>query len=146
MWMILELAKDPDLWQSIRAEVATCQITDPETGATTLDTDKLVTLPLLQSVFTEVLRMHMNFNVIRHTKEPIDVDGIVIAKGSMLQAPMVVAHYDENVWGAAGHPSSEFWAGRHLRHTEKRDESGNVRHEVEYAMAGRPSSFFPFGT
>jgi cytochrome P450 len=145
MWMVIEIAKDPALLQEIRDEVVTALIIDPKTGASTIDTDKLVTLPLLQSVFTEVLRMHMNFNVIRHAKEPIDIEGVVIPKGSMIQAPMVVPHYDENVWGATGHPASEFWAGRHLKHTEVKDESGNVSHKVEYAMAGRPTSFFPFG-
>ncbi|ORY71962.1 putative cytochrome P450 [Pseudomassariella vexata] len=145
MWMIMEITKDPSLLQAIRDEVATAHKTDLETGALMIDSDKLVTLPLLQSVFTEVLRMHINFNIIRHVKEPIAMKGFVIGKGSMLQVPMLVPHYDESVWGVEGHPAKEFWAGRHLKYVEDTDESGSVSRKLAYSMAGRSNSFFPFG-
>lgn len=145
MWMIIELAKDTSLFQAVRQELATAYATEPETGTRSIDTRKLVTLPLLQSVFTETLRLHMNFNIIRNVKEPVTMDGVNIGKGSMFQAPMLVAHYDEAVWGVAGHPASEFWAERHLRYTEDRDGFGHVNRERHFAMAGRPTSFFPFG-
>jgi len=74
MWMIVEIAKDPSLFQTVREEVATTYVTDPENGSRTFDIQKLVTLPLLQSVFTETLRLHMNFNIIRHLKEPVTMD------------------------------------------------------------------------
>lgn len=146
MWMILELAKDPTLLKAVREEVATTSVTDPETGERTFDTQKLATLPLLQSVFTETLRLRMNFNIIRQVKEPFTVDGYTLKKGAMLQAPMMVAHYDEAVWGTAGHAASEFWSERHIKYVEETDSSGNVSRKRTFAMAGRPSSYFPFGT
>ena len=148
MWMIIELVKDPNLFQAIREEVATAYITEPESGARTLDTQKLITLPLLQSVYTEILRLHVNFNIIRNTKEPVTMEGFTLKTGSTLQVPMMVAHYDEAVWGSPKYPASEFWAERHIKYAQERDgdRSGSIGRKREFAMAGRPSSFFPFGT
>lgn len=143
--MILELAKDPALLEAVREEVATTYVTDPKTGERTFDIQRLATLPLLQSVFTETLRLRMNFNIIRQVKEPFAVDGYTLKKGAMLQAPMMVAHYDEAVWGTAGRPASEFWSERHIKYVEETDDPGNVSHKRTFAMAGRPSSYFPFG-
>ncbi|KAL9087509.1 MAG: hypothetical protein Q9165_006620 [Trypethelium subeluteriae] len=145
MWMIIELVKNPSLLQAIREEIATTCFIAPETGARTIDIQKLVTLPLLQSMFVETLRLHMNFNIIRNVKENITLNGFTIRKESMLQAPMLVAHHDEAVWGVAGHPVSEFWAERHLKTVEEKDDSGCVTRKRTFAVAGRPSSFFPFG-
>lgn len=145
MWMIVEIIKDPSLLQAIREEVASTVITDSGTGARSFDGQKLVTLPLLQSVFTETLRLRMNFNIIRHAKEPVTMDGFTLPKGAMLQAPMMAAHYDPAIWTAADHPASEFWAERHVKYTEERDEAGNVSQKRTFATAGRPSSYFPFG-
>jgi cytochrome P450 len=145
MWMILELARDPELLRAIREEVATTETSDPRTGGRTLDIQKLATLPLLQSVFNETLRLRMNFNIIRQVKDPFVVDGHTLKKGAMLQAPMMVAHYNEDVWGSQGHPASEFWAERHIKYVKEIDESGNVTQKRTFAMAGRPSSYFPFG-
>lgn len=143
--MITEILKDVSLLEAVREEIITTYITDPETNIRTFDIEKLVKLPLLQSVFTEILRLHMNFNVIRHVKEPLEMDGFTLGKGSMLQAPMMVAHYDEAVWGSAGHPASEFWPERHLKIAEEEDDSGKVTQKRKFIMAGRPSSYFPFG-
>ncbi|ORY02755.1 putative cytochrome P450 [Clohesyomyces aquaticus] len=145
MWMILELARDPVLLKAVKEEVATTEFIDSETGQRSFDIQKLATLPLLQSVFTETLRLRMNFNIIRQVKEPFTVDGFTLKKGSMLQAPMMVAHHDEAVWGSTGHPASVFWAERHIKYLEDTDDFGNVTQKRTFAMAGRPSSYFPFG-
>ena len=146
MWMIVEIIKDESLIQAIREEVARTITICPDTGERSFDIQKLVTLPLLQSVFTETLRLRMNFNIIRHAKEPVTMDGFTLSKGAMLQAPMMAAHYDPAVWSTTGHPASEFWAERHVKYTEEKDQDGNVTHKRTFATAGRPSSYFPFGT
>ncbi|KAI1407900.1 putative cytochrome P450 [Hypoxylon sp. FL1857] len=145
MWVILEIVKDPGLLQLVREEVATTYVTDPETKSRTIDVDKLVKLPLLQSIFTEVLRLHMNFNLLRHVNEPVTMDGCKMNKGDLVSAPMVLAHYNEADWSRASHPASEFWAERHVKYTEEKHEDGNVTVKREFALAGRPSSYFPFG-
>ncbi|KAI5865326.1 putative cytochrome P450 [Durotheca rogersii] len=145
IWTIMEVAKDPELFQAVREEVSGCWTTDAATGARGLDVQKVSTSPLLQSVLAETLRLRTNFNIIRQAKEPLTIDGHAIRKGTMLQAPMMVAHYDEAVWGAPGHPAAEFWADRHIKHVEVADDAGRVVRKRTFAMAGRPSSYFPFG-
>jgi cytochrome P450 len=145
MWTMIELAQDPTLFQAIREEVLTTMSTDPSTGARSIDTQQLMGLPLLQSVFSETLRLHMSFNVMRQVKEPITMDGYTLPKGSMLQAPMQIAHLDPAVWSTEGHPADQFWAERHVKYTQSKDDSGNVVRKAQYSLAGRPSSFFPFG-
>ncbi|KXX82197.1 Cholesterol 7-alpha-monooxygenase [Madurella mycetomatis] len=145
MWMIIKIVQDPSLLQAIREEVATACVMDEKTGSSMLDLDKLTALPLLQSVFTEVLRLHMNFNLIRYVHEPIALDGFVLPKGCMLQAPMLMPHHDEEVWGRTGHAASEFWAERHIKHIEEPDGAGGAIQRRIFSMAGRPSSYYPFG-
>ncbi|MCJ1389519.1 hypothetical protein MMC18_002376 [Xylographa bjoerkii] len=76
--------KNLSLLQAVREEVATAYVTDLETGSRTLDVEKLVTLPLPQSIFAEVLRVRMNFNLMRNVNEHITMDGFTLQKGSML--------------------------------------------------------------
>ena len=146
MWMVLEIARDPSLLRAVREQVVDAYTTDDETGNRTLNLKKLVKLPLLQSIFTEVLRLHMNFNVIRDVNDEIEMDGFKLRKGSMLQALMRVAHHDEAIWSSDEHPASEFWAERHIKVQESTDAERNVTQERVFSMAGRPSSYFPFGT
>ncbi|KAF4624105.1 hypothetical protein G7Y89_g14068 [Cudoniella acicularis] len=143
MWTILYILKDPTLLTAIRSEISTAYSDAP--FPSTLDVEKLVSLPLLQSTLTEALRLHMNFNLMRNVNAPINMDGYTLRKGAMLQAPMLVAHYDEEAWGSEGHPASVFWAERHIRYKEERDEAGDVVRRREFVMAGRPSAYFPFG-
>jgi cytochrome P450 len=145
MWMIIRIVEDPSLLQAIREEVTTACVTDAKTGSSTLDLDKLVALPLLQSVFTEVLRLYMNFNLIRFVHEPVTMQGFTLSRGCMLQAPMSIHHRDGAVWDRKGHPASEFWAERHIKHIEETDEAGRVTRKRVFAAAARPSSYYPFG-
>jgi hypothetical protein len=57
----------------------------------------------------------------------------------------VIAHYDEATWASTGHPATEFWAERHVKYQDERDEAGNVTRTRKFVMAKRPSDFFPFG-
>lgn len=166
MWMLIELAQDQDLQQTIRREASTALTEDLITGEWMFDRQKLVKLPTLQSVFAETLRLHMHFNLIRHVHQ----DGVVLdlarhqfpsrsgisrndpitrialPRNTMIQAPMMTAHLDESVWGLPGHPASEFWADRHIKYIDSDPESvGNQTKKRVFSMAGRPSSFFPFG-
>ncbi|ROV92768.1 hypothetical protein VMCG_09080 [Cytospora schulzeri] len=98
MWALIEVFRDKALLQALREEI---------------------------SVSTELLRLHMNFNIIRNLNEPITVERFQPFKGAMLQVPMLPAHYDESFWGSEGHPASEFWAEHHIEY-EKRIDTGNV--------------------
>ncbi|KAI3528664.1 hypothetical protein CSPX01_16066 [Colletotrichum filicis] len=144
-WAVMEVIKDRSLFQAVRQEVDSVSIIDPKTGKRTFDVAKLVTLPLLQSIYVETLRMHVSINITREVMEPMELDGYHLSKGSLVQAPTQIGHREESVWGVEGHPASEFWAERHIKFVEKEDEDGKLQRVKEFAVAGRPSDFFPYG-
>ncbi|KAL3471727.1 cytochrome P450 [Aspergillus californicus] len=135
-WAMMELIADPELYGAVREECMAASTEDPVTGGRVFNPQKLLSMPLLQSVYIETLRLHVSINVTREVTQPITLDGHHLTPGSLIQAPSQIGQYNEAVWGSAGHPASEFWVGRNLKH-----ENG----KAEFTMAGRTSSFFPFG-
>lgn len=133
---MMELISDPSLYQAVREECLRASTTDPVTGKQLIDPQKLLAMPLLQSIYTETLRLHISINVTREVTQPVTLDGFILAPGSLIQAPAQIGHYNEAVWSSDKHPASKFWAARHIKYVD-----GNA----EFTMAGRASSFFPFG-
>ncbi|KAK3370750.1 hypothetical protein B0T24DRAFT_705186 [Lasiosphaeria ovina] len=85
------------------------------------DAAKLVTLPLLQSIYVETLRLHFSMAITRKTKAAIVLERHQIPKGSFVQALTPISHFDDTVWAKDGRPATEFWVGRYLNY---RQESG----------------------
>lgn len=135
-WAMMHLIADPQLYRAVREECLAASTADPTTGRRTFDPQKLLSMPLLQSVYTETLRLHVSINVTREVTQSITLDGYRLTAGASIQAPSQIGQYNEAVWGSERHPASQFWAGRHLKH-----DGG----KAEFSMAGRTSSFFPFG-
>lgn len=144
-WMTMEVIKDQDLFQTVRQELKGAFATDSETGLPCLNPQKVIALPILQSVYAEVLRMHMSMNITREVIEPTQFEGYVLEKGAIIQGPSELIHYDEEHWGAEGHPASEFWAYRHIKWVEEKGEGGEVKKVPQFTMAGRAAEFIPFG-
>ncbi|EUC42425.1 hypothetical protein COCMIDRAFT_103526 [Bipolaris oryzae ATCC 44560] len=145
-WAMIELIKDPSLYKAVRSEVLKTCVVDPDTMKTHLDARALINMPLMQSLYTEIMRIHVSFNVTREAKESINIDGYRLEKGSLIQTCSQISHFEEAVWGAEDHPASEFWAWRHIKWVERTDEaSGEVMMHPTFSMKGRPSSFFPYG-
>ncbi|KAI8151552.1 Cholesterol 7-alpha-monooxygenase [Colletotrichum sp. SAR 10_70] len=144
-WVVMELAKNPSLWRAVKEEVQGAILPDPVTSKPAIDVTKLLALPLLQSVYAETLRLHVSINVTREVMEPIEWDGYVLPKGSLVQAPTQIGLQDESVWGVEGHSASSFWAERHIKYVDKEDDLGHVKTTMEFSMAGRPSDYFPYG-
>jgi cytochrome P450 len=142
----MELNKDAALLKAVREEIAGAFLTDSITGARTLDVQKVVVLPLLQSLFTEVLRLRVSMVIMRVVEQPISIGGVDIAKGSLIHAYSRLAHTDEDTWGTPEHAADQFWAERHIKYVEERDQTGQLRRRREFAMAASPAYFFPFGT
>lgn len=154
-WAMVELIKDPELFRDVREEIDTVYTIDPETGSRCINARKLVNLPLMQSLYVELMRTHVSFNITREATQPLVIAGYPIEKGALVQVCSRIEHYAENVWGVEGHPASEFWAYRHVKYV---DEPQQPRHKVsagstegsklknrQFVMKGRPSSFLPFG-
>jgi cytochrome P450 len=137
-WAMIEIIKDKALLQAIRAEVS------PAFSNSKIDIKKLTELPLLQSVYTESLRMHVSINITREIEEDMTLDGYALKKGYLVQTPSLLSHYDENIWSVPGHPASEFWAERHITHVEIPDGT-KTKSTPQFSMAGRSGGFFPFG-
>ncbi|KAI1841601.1 hypothetical protein JX266_012254 [Neoarthrinium moseri] len=145
-WALMELLKDPELYQEVRAEVQTAVVTDPETGKRSMNVPKLLTLPLLQSVYVETMRLHVSYSIFRAVTQPVTIGGYQIEEGAAVLATTCIAHVDDAAWNAQGtHPASQFWGARHIKFVEEVDEKGNKATLPKFAMAARPSSFFPYG-
>jgi cytochrome P450 len=124
--------KDPHLFRAVREEVSAAECT------TDASPNKVTSLPLLQPMFIEILLLHVNFDLMRSVNEPVELDGITLPTGSLVQAPMKVANFDELVWGRPKYTASEFWAEQHVRIDEDSKRT--------FRMAGRPRAYLPFGT
>jgi hypothetical protein len=129
----------------VRSEILTKAI-NTETGE--LDTRRVVNLPLLQSVYTETMRLHVSFAVTREVRDvPFEITpGHWAEPGSIIQTCSTVAHLDEEIWATEGHPATQFWAWRHLQQEKVVDEqTGRSTSRWRFAIRGRPTSFFPYG-
>ncbi|KAK4201019.1 putative cytochrome P450 E-class, group IV [Triangularia verruculosa] len=144
-WCLIEVIKDKSLLEAVREEVMTTVETDAGTGARTINLQRLLALPLLQSIYVECMRLHVSMNVTREVTAPLDLSGFKLEKGSLMQAATEISHLDEGVWGDKEHPASEFWAERHIRYTEETDEKGQLRRVPHFSMAGRQNDWFPYG-
>ncbi|KAI0451598.1 cytochrome P450 [Xylaria acuta] len=143
-WMMMELVRDPSLWQAVRKEVEQAMISEGPTAGQ-LDCRKLTTLPLLQSVYVETLRIHIHVLITRTCTEPVTISGYRFPKGCFFQAPTQAAHLDEAVWGIPGHPACEFWGYRHLKKTEVRSNLGQVTEKFEFSLRAKSAYLFPYG-
>jgi hypothetical protein len=135
----MEVIKDPLLFQAIRDEVLSVSTLDPVSGRQVINVQRLTSLPIIQSVYTESLRLHLSLNVTRTLIEDISIAGFPLPKGCMVQAPSEISHTEEAVWGAPGHPASEFWAYRHVK------PSMGANGPYSFSLAGSAGSFFPYG-
>ncbi|KAK3390639.1 cytochrome P450 [Podospora didyma] len=145
-WCIMELAKDPATFHAIRDEVSTTWVTDTATDKRIIDAQKLLALPLLQSVYSETMRLHVSINITREVVDPIMMEGYQLQKGGVIQASTEIAHLDERVWAVEGHPASEFWAARHVQYVDGTDEAtGKTIQVPQFSIAGKTNNFFPFG-
>lgn len=144
-WCLMEIIKDPSLFRAVRAEVAKAIVTDPSTNKRTIDVQILIASPLLQSIYVESMRLHVSMNITREVMQPIQVGNHELEKGSLIQAPTEVSHFDEGIWGAEGHPASEFWAERHVKYVEKVGEDGKTERVPQFSMAGRANDWYPYG-
>lgn len=94
--MLIEIIKDLDLFRAIKAEISQAMI-EGHTCSEVLNYPTLAALPLIQSVYTEVLRLHVGILLTRTSTEYVKVADYDLPKGSILQAPTAVLHLDEEI-------------------------------------------------
>lgn len=139
-WMLMHILSsggDKPLLGRIMAELegAKCE-------GGTFDIPTLLSLPLLQSVFHEVLRLYVDVFISRTSKEdltlPLD-DGkrqLLLKKNGIVLMPSWLGHRDETHW--TDPPCDVFYADRFLKVDPQTGK------EV-FSTSGTAGKFFPFG-
>ncbi|MCJ1387791.1 hypothetical protein MMC18_000634 [Xylographa bjoerkii] len=160
IWTIVEVFRDSSLLYRVRAELAAANVTDitsPE------DIEKILCLPLLQSVHSEVLRLRVEVqSVFTSEKEEIRINEWRFPKKSLVLVPTGPAHRDPNFWNTRDgqFPLDTFWADRFLAYPND-PRSGPIRkseaavakasrkqtqdNTPKYISAGMNDSFMPYG-
>ena len=138
---MIEVVRNPRLLKALREEILTAVIPDiKESGTIDFDIPKLLSLPLLSSVFTETLRLRISTTPTRLLLNDLVVDGYVLKAGNWVSVPSWIAHTDEE-WSSEGHPATSFWPERFLR---QRD-CVNEKEKSTTTSAPSPGKYFPFG-
>lgn len=143
-WMlmnVLDPKADPTVLSRILGELRESQHSDG-----TIDVPKLITMPLLNSLWTETLRLFVDALVTRNASEdiilPLDANGktsIMLRKGDNLFAPCWLGHHDADAWSGNRVSPDEFWAERFLV-PDPTDPEKKV-----FTINGTSGKFFPFG-
>jgi len=139
-WAVFELSQHPDVLQRLRQELGT-----KATSSWDLEYDDIRTMPYLDAVVTELLRLHPPISTTtRLVTEPILVktrtgDTVVIPQGAQIYSSVHRLHRDEQVWGGdANEFNPDRWTG------QPRNEAENRCHFVPFLTGPRgcPSSGF----
>jgi cytochrome P450 len=140
--MLMELLK-PDADPTILPRLID-ELRQAEQADGSVDVAVLVAQPLLQSVWTETLRMYTDILVTRNLPEditlPLDEDGtrqVLFRKGDNCFAPSWLGQHDANVWSEKA-PYNQWYAERFYH---KDPETG----KGVFSMNGSNGKFFPFG-
>lgn len=115
-----------------------------ENGKKRFDGKLLVENPLLQSIYSETLRIYVTILYLRTTLHDGELDGKTIPAGSKIMCCNWSQQMNEEVWNPTGDskipPASEFWGKRFLEYPDG-DETKTPRFKAEDIGGGR---WFPF--
>jgi cytochrome P450 len=89
------------------------------------DIDKLLKVPLLESIYCETLRLRIQMYIMRYTDQnELRIDRWIFPKKSIVLVSTVPAHTDKRVWNTGdggAHPVEKFWADRFLVYPDDPD-------------------------
>lgn len=164
IWTIIQVFRDRELLFRVRAELLAANFGEIISKE---DIDKILSLPLLQSIYAEMLRLRVEVQTIfTSDQEDIRINEWRFPKKSLVVVPAGAAHRDPNFWNTKNgkHPLSEFWADRFLAypndpHSGPRkisivDGSGmseQLPHDVtergnpKFVSSGLANSYMPYG-
>lgn len=120
-WILAYLVHDPELLESIRAEITPGVINDTPNVSYLVDN-----CPRLDAVWLEVLRLETSSSLMRYVTKATVIGGKTLEKGNNVMVPYRLLHFEQDVWGK---DASQFDPERFLR---RRNLS-------------RSTSFEPFG-
>ncbi|KAM7193863.1 cytochrome P450 [Rhypophila sp. PSN 637] len=125
LWCLIEIIRDPDLLARIRSELSTITLSPTSCGPSAW-IEALMALPILQSVYAEVLRLRVDTGgVFRDNHGELQINQWRFPKHSLVIVPTRPAHMDEAYWNTRGgkKPLNCFWADRFLEYADD-PESG----------------------
>ena len=133
--MLFHILSSPNnLLPRVTSELLTAQNPDG-----TLDVTKLTSLPLVQSIYAETLRLYVAGNITRTIDSDLNLNGWQLRKGAVVMGPTWLAHRDPESWKNfhPDHPPADvFYAERFLR----RDGES-----ITFSSAGLGGKYFPYG-
>ncbi|KAF4633640.1 hypothetical protein G7Y89_g4481 [Cudoniella acicularis] len=116
IWTIIEVFKDKNLLERVRKELENA-VPKLIPSNQEQNVEVLMSLPLLQSVYAEVLRLRVEGqHVLCSTREDFQLNEWIFPKNNLVLVPTSAAHMNENFWNTRGgqHPLDTFWADRFL--------------------------------
>ena len=161
MWQLWDVFRDESVLARVRADIQPALSTDGGNGHR-LDIEQLKNRPLLQSVYSESLRLNSTIYCSRYTGDKeVQVNEWVFPKNSILLIPTHSAHQDETVWNTKDgrFPLDKFWADRFLVYEgdpssgpglqtasmARPDDKGSGSTSPRFTMDGVGGSYFPYG-
>lgn len=143
-WMLMQILNpegDPTLFGRVMEEVKKSERPDGS-----IDVPILISSPLLQSIWTETLRLHTHVLVTRNlaqdTTLPLHEDGktfIKMQKGDSVFAPCWISQHDPRTWTDDRAPPEVFYADRFVA-----PDAENPGQKI-FSLTGTTGKFFPFG-
>lgn len=139
-WILMHLL-DPDGDKTLLPRVLK-ELEMARAAFGSLEIPTLCSLPLLQSIFHEVLRLYVDVLVTRELHEDLVLPlnnsnrNVFLGKNSIVIAPSWLGHRDETLWGSP--PSTTFFAERFLKVDTA---TGNEY----FTTGGTNGNLFPFG-
>ena len=141
LMLILNPKGDPTLLGRVIADLKKAERSDGS-----VDIPTLISSGLLQSIWTETLRLFTDVLVTRNVTEPttlpLDEDGKTLIKmesGDNVIAPSWISQHDPRTWTGGEVPPDVFYAERFLV-----ADPENLGQQI-FSMTGTTGKFFPFG-
>lgn len=120
----MEIFRDPALLSRVRSELRG-SFHPVEISKAHFDIDKLLKNSLLQSIYSETLRLRIQMYIMRYTdREELRLNQWLFPKQSIVLVSTVPAQMDENVWNTGkdnANPVDKFWADRFLVYPDNPD-------------------------
>ena len=155
IWAIIEVFRDERLLHRIRRDLSDIGFQGIVSSEAV---DKLLAIPLLQSVYSELLRLRVEVQTIFSSEtEDIRVNQWKIPQGGLVVVPAGAAHRDPNVWntGHGKYPLDQFWADRFLVYNGDKqdiltspsdsDLKGASTGKAKFVNSGLTDTFMPYG-
>ncbi len=99
-WFLLLMIQSPWLVQDVRRELRNVLLPDDSNNPADVKFDiaGLTSIPLLQGIYKEALRLGSATATARVVSNDIEVDGYILRKGSVVLMPVRVLHFHEKVY------------------------------------------------